>query len=342
MIRSSHLLLVAALAPPVCSRKRLIPFIVSVLMTACLAVAQACGASLSPQSGGGEEGNSVATIPDGIYVRIRPLSNRGQRSQPAKWDPSGYTAQDILDIIADLKPNVLERYTDGRLDPGLLVPVADGHPPMTVVEFLTASMRSGAPGCIIIPRLSLHEYSKGTLFETARNLYDFPIDPPMRILSLDNWGDINKQGLSQEEIRSIFEKLEAQGWSHIAVNMVGGVHDPQGFTSMTEFGVKRDEKFAPDLAKLEKIKQLDYVQKHLLYIDFPAQTKEYEQAFSPDERAAHLINVLGGQQMRYGYTFVWPVLQGAWDSTQVVTSQNGPYKGATLYEVMKQAMQNRQ
>lgn len=321
--------------------KKSIPKSFLSLFLASLAVALGAQSHGSPDQGN-QQNDHVAPIPDGIYVRIRPLSNRGQRSQPAKWDPGGYTAQDILGIIADLKPNVLERYTDGYLDPDLLVPVAEGHPAMTVVEFLNASMRAGSPGCIIIPRLSLHEYGKGTLFATAQSLYDFPIDPPMRILSLDNWGDINKAGVSKDEIRSIFQKLQAQGWSHIAVNMVGGIHDPQGFASITEFGVKKDEKFAPDLSKLEKIKELDYVKKYLLYIDFPAQTKEYEQAYSPDERAAHLVNVLGGQQMRNGYTFVWPILQGAWDSTQVVTSDNGPYNGATLYEVMKKAIKEQQ
>jgi hypothetical protein len=279
-----------------------------------------------------------SSISDGTYIRIRPLSNRGQRTRPAKWDPVGYTAQDILGMIADLQPTVLERYTDGRMMRDDPVPVAEGEPPMTVLEFLNASMKAGAPGCIITPRVSFHEYAMGTLFSTAQSLYDLPLDPPMRILSLDNWGNINKDGLSQDELRTIFETLAAQGWHHIAVNMVGGLHDPMGYAEIAEFGVLKNERYMPNLTKLSRMKELPYLRKHLLYIDFPGQIAGFLETYGPDERADHLVKVLAGLQEREGYTFVWPILQGKWDSTQLHTSPKGPYKGASLYEVMKQAM----
>jgi hypothetical protein len=279
------------------------------------------------------------TIPDGIYIRIRPLSNRGQRQEPARWDPTGYTAQDILAMIAALKPNVLERYTDGRLDRNTLVPVAKGGPPMDVVQFLNASMNAGAPGCVIMPRVSLNEYHKGTLFETAQSLYNFPINPPMRLLGLDNWGNLNKTGLSRNAIRAMLEKLKAQGWSNIAVNMVGGVYDPLGFASIADFGINK-KNFAPDFNALAKIKQLSAIKKDLLYVDFPGQIKAFTHTFTPDEQAKQLVNVLGAQQKARGYTFVWPILQGKWDSRKTVTSANGLYKGATLYDVMKEAIRS--
>ena len=202
-------------------------------------------------------------IPDGLYIRIRPLSNRGDRRGLAHWDPTDYNAQQILSIIADLKPCALERYTDGRLEPNALVPVAEGQAPMTVVEFLNASMRAGAPGCVITPRLSLDEYDMGTLFDTAQSLYDFPIDPPMRILSLDNWSPFAPSHTPQQ-IREMFLRLREQGWRRFAVNTVGGIYDPQGFASIVEFGVKKQEGFAPDLKKLQELKSLPGVEKRLL------------------------------------------------------------------------------
>lgn len=279
-----------------------------------------------------------AGIPEGIQIRIRTLSNRGQRSRPAKWDSEQYNAQDILEMISELRPQVLERYTDGPIDPEYQVPVAPGQPPMTALEFLNASVKAGAPGCIITPRVSLKDYEKGTFFETAQSLFDLPVTPRMRILSVDNWGDFHKAGHSLEEVREMFEKLRAQGWEHIAVNMVGGVHDPLGYPSFAEFGVLKDEGFVPDFEKLDRMKALGYLEKQLLYIDFPGQVVKFKADFGPDERADHLVNVLGGQQKAKGYIFVWPILQGPWDSKDLFTTAEGKYRGASLYEVMKQAI----
>ncbi|MCX7013664.1 MAG: hypothetical protein NTW86_14095 [Candidatus Sumerlaeota bacterium] len=298
-----------------------------------MVLALAAGANPSeqntPQSADGPP------IPDGLYVRIRPLSNRGDRRGLAHWDPTDYNAQQILSLIAELKPNVLERYTDGRLDPTALVPVAEGQPPMTVVEFLNASMRGGAPGCVITPRLSLNEYDMGTFFDTAQSLYGFPVDPPMRILSLDNWKPFAPSH-TPEQVRDMFLRLREQGWRRIAVNLVGGIYDPQGFASIVEVGVKKQEGFAPDREKLKALGAVPGVEKRLLYIDFPGQTNEFMK-LDPDERARKLEEIAAAQE-REGYTFVWPILQGAWDSARVFTSPSGPYRGQSLYDVMKAAL----
>ena len=314
----------------------------------------AFGGSLAAAQRGSTPGNparhnkqgappSHPTVPDGIYIRFRPLSGRGPRqdsSPSSPWILPKYTAQDILALIAGLRPNVLERFTDGHLDPNAPVPVAKGNPPMNVRQFLDAATKAGAPGCIITPRISLHEYQAGTMFETAESLYNFPVNPPMRILSIDNWGDVNKAGFPKDTARAMFEKLKAQGWRDIAVNMVGGVYDPQGFASIAEFGINKEDNFEPNFDALAKIKQLEGVKKELLYIDFPEQMKAFMQTFTPDQQANHLMNVIAAQQKAHGYTFVWPIVQGHWDSTQIVTSADGPYKGATIYEVMKKTIRS--
>ncbi|MCK5219923.1 hypothetical protein KAR10_10375, partial [bacterium] len=275
------------------------------------------------------------SIPDGLYLRIRPLSNRGQRSEAARWDPVDYNAHQILAMIEDFRPSVLERYTDGRLDADALVPVAKGKPPMTVLQFLNASIKAGAPDCQITPRVSLWEYDKGTLFQTAQSLYDLPLIRPMRIISLDNWSAFAREH-SKKQVREMFEKLKAQGWRQIAVNMVGGLRDPLGYAAIAEFGIKKDLNFAPDFDKLERMKALGTIKKHLLYIDFPLQTADFME-LPPDKRADILTKSYGDRQKTEGFTFVWPIVQGKWDSKKVKTSQQGPYKGKTLYEVMKNA-----
>ena len=292
-----------------------------------------------PAEQGGSQIADTAAIPEGRYIRIRPLSNRGDRHAPAHWDPTDYNAQQILALIADLKPNALERYTDGRLDPNAHVPVAQGQTSMTVAQFLNASMRAGAPGCVIIPRLSLDEYDMGTLFDTARSLYEFPIDPPMRILSLDNWKPFAPSH-TPRQIREMFLRLRELGWRRIAVNMVGGIYDPQGFAAIAGFGVKTHAGFVPDLKTLQALKTLPGVEKRLLYIDFPGQVKGFMK-LAPDERA-RVLQEIGAAQARDGYTFVWPILQGDWDCARVLTSPTGPYHGQSLYDVMNAAMRARQ
>lgn len=326
----------------------------AVILSLCLALAghaQAADAAKPESDSSGQEAaqhsktrapdadraNEVFPIPDGIHIRIRPLSNRGKRGAPAHWDCTRYNAQQILAMIADFQPSVLERYTDGRLDAEAPVPVAPGQPPMNVRQFLNASIKAGAPGCIITPRLSLEEFDKGTLFSTAQNLYDFLLDPPMRILSLDNWGSFAPSH-KPEQIRAMFKKLQAQGWKHIAVNMVGGMHDAQGFAAIAEFGIKRERGFAPNLEKLQRMRADPSIKKHLLYIDFPKQANDFMK-LTPDERAEALVNRIAALQQKEGFTFVWPVLQGPWDSTRIFTTPEGPWHGAPLYQVMKDAAQ---
>jgi len=278
---------------------------------------------------------NITPISEGTYIRIRCLSNRGQRSKPARWDPVEYNAQQILEMIADFKPSVLERYTDGILDPNALVPVAESALPMTTIQFLNASIKSGAADCIITPRVSLWEYDKGTFFQTTQALYDLPLERPMRIISLDNWAPFAHEH-STKQVRSMFKKLKAQGWHHIAVNMVGGLRDPLGYAAIAEFGIKREAGFAPDFDKLTRLKALPDIKKHLLYIDFPEQVSDFMK-LPPDVRADVLTKTIAAQQEPKGFTFIWPILQGKWNSTKIHTSPAGPYKGDSLYNIMKRS-----
>ncbi len=293
---------------------------------------------LSCRTGKAREKIIKERLPRPLQVRIRPLANKGQRRKMARWVLDGYTTHDILKLIEDLKPDVLERYIAGSQDPDLLLPASKGHSQMNVIEFLNASMKAGAPGCIITPRVSLHLYDMGIFWSTCSNLYNLPIDPPMRTISLDNWGDFGKRKAhSDATIIKMLKRLKKQGWEHIAANYIGGHVRSDDIIEIGEFGSDNSKNFEPKLTKLAKLKQEKSITQILMYIDFPGQVNEFME-FPPDRRADILIKKIHAAQAKHNFSFVWPILQDRWQSTKVFTSKTGPYKGASLYELMKSVM----
>jgi hypothetical protein len=297
----------------------------------------------------GKSGKSHAA--EGIYARLRPLQNKGTKNLNATWflnAASAYTAQDVLAMIREIKPNVLERYISGPFDPNDVVPVAPGEPPMTIAGFLNASMAAGAPGCIITPRLSLDDLYDTTscpwsteftncFWATAHNLFNLPVSPPIRTVSLDNWSEFSDSH-SAAEIGDVLKKMAAMGWEHIACNYVGGNANSYGIADIGMFGVDVHNGFEPKLSRYGTIITNASIDRVLLYIDFPKQMDGFLQ-LDPDARANKLLQI-GAWQATYDFTFVWPVLQGRWDSTRIFTTPGGPYGGASLYKVMLDAMKH--
>jgi hypothetical protein len=80
------------------------------------------------------------------------------------------------------------------------------------------------------------------------------------------------------------------------------------------------------------------IKEAFLYIDFPNTMKQFMSLYTPDQQADVLTN-LASLQAQDGYKFVYPLLQGFWDSTQVFTSATGKYGGASLYTVMTNLIQ---
>jgi hypothetical protein len=251
-------------------------------------------------------------------------------------------------MIREIKPNVLERYISGPFDPNDVVPVAPGEPPMTIAGFLNASMAAGAPGCIITPRLSLDDLYDTTscpwsteftncFWATAHNLFNLPVSPPIRTVSLDNWSEFSDSH-SAAEIGDVLKKMAAMGWEHIACNYVGGNANSYGIADIGMFGVDVHNGFEPKLSRYGTIITNASIDRVLLYIDFPKQMDGFLQ-LDPDARADKLLQI-GAWQATYDFTFVWPVLQGRWDSTRIFTTPGGPYGGASLYKVMLDAMKH--
>ena len=285
--------------------------------TDATATAQSTSSSMSP-----------ASHPPGTkFIRIRTLESK------SAWSLEGFDAQHVLKEIADLKPDVLERFVSGPQSVDALVPVAPGYPPMTVGQFLNASTK--ACGCYIIPRLSLYEYDKGTLFTEAQGLLNFPVSPHMRYLSLDNWGPFASNH-TPDEVKGMFQRLYSQGWTGIGVNECNGYSPSYGYATFADFCVGATY-WRPDRDALASIHTEPNIKLVLLYIDFPQPMTDFSQ-LQPDREAWILVHRIAPAQSEDGFRFVYPIQQDFWDSASRLTSQGGPFRGHSLYGVMKGLM----
>jgi hypothetical protein len=271
---------------------------------------------------------AISKYPTGkSFIRIRALDSN------SVWSLDAVNAQQVLGNVTGLKPDVLERFVSGPQRVDAQVPVAAGTPPMTVGEFLNASTKACA--CYIIPRLSLSDYGKGTLFTEAQGLLTFPVSPQMRYLSLDNWGPF-ASGHTSDEVKGMFRQLYSQGWLGIGVNECDGYSQSYGYATFADFCVGTSY-WRPDRNALASIHTEPNIKLVLLYIDFPQQMTDFS-ALQPDREAEILAHRIAPAQSADGFVFVYPMQQDSWNSATRLTSVGGPFKGQSLYDVMKGLM----
>jgi len=201
---------------------------------------------------------------------------------------------------------------------------------MTVGQFLNASTK--ACGCYIIPRLSLYDYDKGTLFTEAQGLLTFPVSPQMRYLSLDNWGPF-AAAHTPDEVKGMFQQLYSQGWTGIGVNECAGYWQSYGYATFADFCVSSDS-WTPISRQLAQIKNESSIGLRLLYIDFPQPMLNFS-ALSPDEEAKVLNHNIAPAQANGGFFFVYPIMQDFWNCSTHVTSQSGNFHGQSLCDLMR-------
>ena len=252
-----------------------------------------------------------------------------------------YTAQDVLEMIAELKPTCLERFITGCPDPDDWVPVRKGCPPMTVLEFLNAAIEAGGEGCQIIPKMNLQwlknpkqaEY----FWKAAQQLYDLPLVRPIRNINLDVWDYYCKEiHTTQEERDAMFQRLRDIGYEEIGVNMTGlySVNHPQ--IDYADFNINK-ENWTVNEKVIETLRSYPNIKKLYMYIDYPGAMDAFRKN-SPDRQAEVYSEVIYPAQERLGFTFVYAILQDSWDAHAVRTSRKGPYGGETIYEVIKELL----
>ncbi len=285
-----------------------------------------------------------ARIPEGTNIRIIPLA-QGLHAEGgfAQWMyPDKYNAQDILEMIEDLKPHVLERFITGKQQRKAQVPVREGNSPMTVVEFLDAAQEAGAPDCLIIPKLNITWISWGKekyFWDSAVNNFRLPLKRPIRTVNLDNWNAfIKKHG--EQKGRKLLKQLKEIGYETIGVNMAGGYKTGFGHLSFANFLIN-DADWSIRLSTLEKLRQDPDIGQYYLYIDYPGQMEEFMKV-SPDQQADILTKVIQPAEKREGFVFVYPILFDDWDANEHITSDGGPYQGQSIFKVILNSTQPKQ
>jgi hypothetical protein len=278
-------------------------------------------------------GTTPVVPPGNRFIRIRAWEGG--------WALPGYNAQEVLAMISYLKPNALERYISSGFNPDQNVPVAPGEPPMTILQFLNASLQACAPeNCYIIPRISLDDYNSGKLYNESLEYLNLPVYPKIRFLSLDDWSQFSQRH-TPEQIQTMFQTLYAQGWEGIGVNDVGGYYTAYGYASFVDFGITTGaarNPWIPNLGTLAQIQADPSIKRALLYIDFPDQMMSFNNSLTADQEASVLLHNISSIQASENFTFVFPIIQSFWDSTLHLTSKNSSWSGATIYKVEKQLM----
>lgn len=254
-------------------------------------------------------------------VRIRALST-------GSWALANYDAPQVLDIIANLNPTLLERYTSENVNPNYIVPGGNG---MTAAEFIDASCEAATPTCEWSARLSMEDYAAGTFFTTAEKLYDLPVQHPAAQLSLDNWPAWAMANPTL--VTPMFEQLESIGWTSFAVNDGGGYTSANGYAQTAE-AVMDTTSWLPNATELAAIHADPSIKQALLYIDFPGQVDNF--LALPPAQQVSIMTYNAAQQAPQDYTFVYNIVQEG--SGSVYDSLNLHTPSGTLYQVAKSLM----
>lgn len=284
------------------------------------------------------------------YVRIVAMANPFN-GKGGEWRlkkdvglSKDYTAQDVLEMIEQMKPHRLERFLTGYYDPDYQVPVRAGEPPMTLAEFLNAACKAGAEGCDLAPKLDLNWLAEGKekankfFWDSAQKLYDMQLDQPIRCINLDCWDAyVTKICPSSAERSKMFKRLREIGYEEIGVNMTGHVNDNDPEIDYVVFTLKKDI-WEPNTVALNRVKSWTNIKKIFMYIDYPEPFTSFFTNTPVDIQADVYTKNIYPKQSVLGFTYAWPILQGAWDSTAYKTSEDGPYEGKSIYELFLELM----
>lgn len=247
-----------------------------------------------------------------------------------------YTAQDILEMIEDLKPTCLERFITGWQNPDRLVPVREGCAPMTTLEFLNASILAGGEGCEIVPKLNLQwlksERGAQLFWKSAEELYKLPLVKPIRNINLDVW-DHYCNATTPEQRDELFRRLREIGYEQIGVNMTGlyKVNHPE--IDYADFNINKNTWEVNEQA-IKTLRQFPNIKRLYMYIDYPGPMDAFRQN-TPDRQADVYCDNIFPQQEKMGFTFVYAVIQDSWNAVECVTDKDGAYKGKTIYDIIK-------
>ena len=276
-----------------------------------------------------------------LIVLADPFSDEHWMPVKRRGLSRNYTAQDIIEMIEELKPDCLERFITGYQNPYDLVPVRKGCPQMTVLEFLNAAILAGGEKCHIVPKLNLQwlrsERGAAYFWKSAQALYDMPLVRPIRNINLDVWDHYCQEiHTTQEERDAMFRRLREIGYEEIGVNMTGlyRVNHPE--IDYADFNINK-ETWQVNEQAVRTLRSYPNIKRLYMYIDYPGPMNAFR-LNTPDRQAEIYTENIFPMQEELGFTFVYAVIQDSWDAHESVTSAEGPYKGKTLYEITKELL----
>lgn len=279
------------------------------------------------------------------YIRLialaSPFSKDNWMLSEKRGLSKNYTAQDVLEIIEDLNPDCLERFITGCPDPEALVPVREGYPPMTVLEFLNKAILAGGENCHIIPKLNLqwltNERGAAYFWESAKKLYKLPLVRPIRNINLDVWDVFCSEVAPTPEDRArFFKKLRKIGYEQIGVNMTGMYRVNDSQLDYADFNIDKNT-WKVNQGAVKKLNEYSNLKRLFMYIDYPGAMDAFREN-DPDRQAQIYCEEIYPFQQQLGFTFVYPIIQDSWDASAVVTSKDGPYGGKTMYDITKELL----
>jgi len=287
-------------------------------------------------------------------LRIRAVDQNG------KWGLPLYTANDVLNWIADLQPTTLNRFSDGVPSGAASVPVAVGQPVMTTTQFVQnvlTAMGKYTTTAQIFGRLSLKDYlpaagctgctgSNATFMSEAQQIYAFysSLNPPQKLLSLDNtlpfasYYGVN----APAQAAAIQTNLYNIGFTGVewgactSQNLPGIQSDTSFFTMECSAPCTTVSNCTINLTALATDKSLPSTKEIESQIDFPAEMSALE--LLPVDSQAQIFTNQASNQTKWGTHYMYPIAQvgtQSWYALQQLTSATGPWHGQSLYAVMK-------
>ena len=273
-----------------------------------------------------------------------------------------YYAEDVLDIIDDLKPTCLDRFVTGtgNQSPTMLVPTKQGNPTMTYEQFLQAAINAAAPGCYIVPKLDLVWLAEAknkpggalddeTVFwRSARSLYNLNVTPAIRTVCLDCWNNFVTNFPTDQERTAVIQKLKDIGYTEFHVNFTGATGTNNTLVDVAKWNIQANNNWSVNTTALNNFKSWPNIKKYLLYIDYPGAMDKFLTDLTPmphtppygfaDQQADILISNIVNRQKSLGFTYVFPFFQNGYDPKTFKTNPTGKYGGKTMYEIQKELL----
>ena len=326
-------------------KRAILPILLSMLISSCSNSSSGNGGSSNKPSGLPDWMNDSTSVNGYVPERQIRLIALAQPMRGGEWMATkknglkkDYNAQDILEMIEDLKPTTLERFFTGCQDMNKQVPVRAGYPPMTIKEFLNKAMELSAPGCEIIPKLNLQWLQNDSDFfwKCAEEIVTYDLIRPIRNINLDCWDVYCKTIHTTEAERdAMFARLREIGYTQIGVNFTGLIRNHKDI-DYCDISINKDD-WTVHKDNMDKVHGFENIKKVYLYIDYPGMTEMF-MAKDPDEQARIYCEEIYPYQRKYNFNFVYAIIQDFWGAGEIQTSKNGRYGGKTMYDISKELL----